>query len=188
MSRKFYPESVCIETDRLLIRPPKPGDGAVHDEAVQISLADLRAPSAALPWAHEVPSKDHSEKYCSWAYGEFAEGREFPLLFFLRKTNEVVGASGLHTPDWTIPSFEIGWWGRSDLQGRGLVTEGVSAVLAWGFDALKAHRIYADVDEQNQRSWRVCERTGMKFEGLMRNARMTRDGQLRNCRLYASIR
>lgn len=68
------------------------------------------------------------------------------------------------------------------------VSEGVSAVLNWGFEALKVRLIYADVDEENTRSWRICERPDMKFEGLMRNARSSSDGQLRNCRLYASIR
>jgi len=188
MSDAFDPSSVLIETDRLIVRPPRPGDGAAHNRAVQSSLTELRKPSAGLPWAHEVPSKDHSENYCKWACGEFAARREFPLLFINRKTNEIVGASGLHTPDWTIPSFEIGWWGRSDFHGQGFVTEGVSAVLEWGFEALKARRIFADVDDENTNSWRVCERTGMIYEGLMRNARVSHDGQLRNCRLYASTR
>ncbi len=179
MSEVLDPASVFIETDRLFIRPPKPGDGAEHDKAVQSSLSDLRKPSAALPWAHEEPSEDHSESYCKWASSEFMARREFSLLFISRKTNEIVGASGLHEPDWSVPSFEIGWWGRSDFHGQGLVTEGAGAVLKWGFETLKARRIYAEVDEKNKESWRVCERIGMKYEGLIRNARAARDGQLR---------
>lgn len=187
MSEVFDPASVFIETDRLVIRPPQTGDGVEHDKAVQNSLPNLRKPSAALPWAHDEPSKNHSEKYCNWAAGEFAAKREFPLLFISRKTHEIVGASGLHTPDWSVPSFEVGWWGRSDFLGQGLISEGASAVLKWGFETLKARRIFAEVDEENIESCRVCERIGMEYEGLMRHARSSSNGQLRHCRLYASI-
>jgi len=187
MSEVLDPASVFIETNRLFIRPPKPGDGVEYDKAVRSSLSDLRKPCAALPWAHAEPSEEHSEKYCKWAVGEFMARRDFPLLFISRKTNEIVGASGLHEPDWSVPSFEIGWWGRTGFHGQGLITEGAGAVLKWGFRTLKARRIYAEVDTENAESWRICERIGMKYEGLMCNVRATPDGQLRDCRLYASI-
>lgn len=188
MSQAIDPTEVFIETDHLVIRPPARGDGLAHHKAVCASLPDLRKPSAALPWAHQQQSVEHSEKYCAWASGEFAARREFPLLFICRQTNQILGASGLHTPAWEVPSFEIGWWGHSDFHGQGLFSEGARAVIRWGFETLKARRIFAEVDDTNIESWRLCERIGMQYEGLARNARITRDGELRDCRIYASIR
>lgn len=188
MADEFDPTLVHMETERLIIRPPKSGDGEALYGAVSVSLNDLRKPTAALHWAHYEPSVDSSERYCRWASDEFRAGRDFSLLFIDRKTHEIVGASGLHEPDWSVPSFEIGWWGRSDLNGKGFITEGGTVVLRWGFEFLKAKRIYAEVDEENRASWRVCERIGMTYEGFMRNVRKAPDGQLRDCRLYASIR
>jgi hypothetical protein len=180
--------SVLIETDRLIVRPPRPGDGAAHYRAVRDSLPNLRRWPASLRWAQEEPSEEGSEGYCQWASGKFQAGRDFALLLVHRETGEMVGASGLHDPDWSVSAFEIGWWGRTGYLGQGLITEGAKAVLDWGFGTLRARRIYAAVDEENTASWRICERIGMECEGRLRHARANPDGQLRTNRLYAAIR
>ncbi len=79
-----------------------------------------------------------------------------------RETGEIVGASGLHNPDWSVPTLEIGWWGRTSYLGQGLVTEETKAVLEWGFGTLRARHIHAAVDEENTASWRLCEPIGME--------------------------
>ena len=82
--------------------------------------------------------------------------------------------------------MEIGWWGRSTYARQGLITEGVQAILAFGFEHLGARRIFALPDDENLQSCRLCERVGMRLEGLMRNERSDPDGTLRNTRLYAA--
>lgn len=181
------PSLFRIETDQLVIRPPQPGDGPAHAQAVRESLENLRRWPATLRWALEEPSKEGSEGYCQWAAGEFRERRDFALLLTLRGTGEIVGASGLPNPDWTVPTLEIGWWGRTGYLSQGLITKGSKAVLEWSFEALKARRIYAAVDEENTASWRLCERIGKDYEGRMRHARADPDGRLRNNRTYAAI-
>jgi RimJ/RimL family protein N-acetyltransferase len=136
----------------------------------------------------EEPTDEGSEGYCRWAAGEFGAGRDFALLLTLRGTGEIVGASGLHDPDWTVPAFEIGWWGRTGYLRQGLITEGARAVLKWGFGTLKARRIHATVDEENAASWRLCERIGMECEGRRRHVHKDPDGRLSNARLYAAVR
>ena len=84
--------------------------------------------------------------------------------------------------------MEIGWWVRSPYARKGFVTEGVQAILAYGFEHLLARRIFALPDEENAPSCRVCERVGMALEGLMVNERSDPDGSLRNTRLYAATR
>lgn len=180
--------SVLIKTNRLVVQPPRPGDGLAHYRAVLESWPNLRRWPVSLRWALEEPSEEGSEAYCRWASGEFQAGRDFALLLVYRETGEIVGASGLHDPDWTVPAFEIGWWDRTSYLGQGLITEGAEAVLKWGFETLKARRIHAAVDEENTASWRMCERISMEYEGRLRHARANPDGQLRNNRLYAAIR
>jgi ribosomal-protein-alanine N-acetyltransferase len=48
--------------------------------------------------------------------------------------------------------------------GRGYATEAVGALLAFAFEELGLHRVYADVDPSNAASARVCERVGMRRE------------------------
>jgi RimJ/RimL family protein N-acetyltransferase len=177
-----------IETQRLIIRPHRPGDGRALDEAIRDSLDELRRWPASLSWALAEPSEEASEVFCRAAAADFSARREFPLLLLLRETGEIVGSSGLHRPDWSVPKMEIGWWGRTGYGHQGLITEAVRAILTFGFDTLGARRIYALPDDENTASCKICERVGMQFEGLIRNERTEPDGTLRHTRLYAAIR
>jgi RimJ/RimL family protein N-acetyltransferase len=109
-------------------------------------------------------------------------------LVLLRGTDTVVASSGLHRIDWSVPKFEVGFWGRTSFQGKGYVTEGVSAIVIMAFDHLKARRVEALPDDLNERSCRVCERLGFLLEGTLRHERIDPDGTLRNTRVYAKVR
>jgi RimJ/RimL family protein N-acetyltransferase len=177
-----------FESDRLTIRAPRPGDGARVFEAVAESLVDLRQYPASMRWAVSEQSMDSCEKFCREGYSNFLARRDLPLLLILRGTDVVVGSSGLHRFDWSIPKFEVGFWGRTTLHGKGLITEGVGAIVDLAFSTLGARRVEALPDDENTRSWRVCERLGFTLEGVLRNERVDPDGTLRNTRIYAKIK
>ena len=177
-----------IETERLTLRAPRPGDGPMVFEAVRDSLSELRRFPASMSWALAEPSVETSEKYCREAHANFVARRDLPLLLLERKTGVLVGSSGLHRIDWRVPKVEVGFWGRTPYNGRGLVTEGVGAIVELAFDALKARRVEAFCDEGNERSCRVCERLRFTLEGTLRNERIDPDGALRNTRIYATVR
>jgi RimJ/RimL family protein N-acetyltransferase len=136
----------------------------------------------------ETPSIEASEWFCRTGFSNFAARRDFPLIMLLRGTDTVVGSGGLHRFDWSVPKFEIGWWGRTPYVGRGLIGEGVTAMLGFAFSNLGARRVEALPDDLNERSCRMCERLGMELEGVMRHERVDPAGQLRNTRIYAKIR
>jgi RimJ/RimL family protein N-acetyltransferase len=104
------PES--FESDRLLIRAPRPGDGEALQEAIEESLAELRP---WMPWADEHQTVDVSEAYARRAYSEFLARTNLPLFLFRRDDGRFVGGSGLHRIDWSIPRFETGYWVRTSL-------------------------------------------------------------------------
>jgi len=88
---------------------------------------------ASLAWALAAPTEESSETFGRHGAVEFMALRDFPLLLFLCGTAEIVGSSGLHRPDWTVPKMEIGWRGRTSYARQGLVTEAVKAILAVRF-------------------------------------------------------
>ena len=71
-------------------------------------------------------------------------------------------------------------------RGQGLVSEAVEAMLAHGFKTLKLHRVYLDIDPQNERSIAVAERAGFRREGLFRQA-FFRDGEFLDSVFYAML-
>ena len=177
-----------IETERLVIRPHRPHDGRALFEAIVESLTELRRWPASMGWALEEPSEAQSEAFCRMSAEEFKSRRDFPLLLTDRTSGEIVGSSGLHRPDWSVPKMEIGWWVRTSRRGQGLITEAARAILEFGFSELGARRISALVDVENEASCRVCERIGMRFEGVLLNERADPDGRVRDSKLYAATR
>lgn len=177
-----------IVTDRLLIRPHRRGDGEALYEAILDSLNELRRWPADMGWSLNDQSARGSEEFCQACSEAFAVRADFPLLITLRDSGTIVGSSGLHRPDWSVPKLEIGWWGRSTYSKRGFITEAVTAILEFAFVHLRARRVFALPDDLNTASWRICERVGMSYEGLMKQERAEPDGTLRDTRLYAMVR
>jgi RimJ/RimL family protein N-acetyltransferase len=175
-------------TARLAVRCVMPGDGAKVYEALIDSLDALRQFPASLPWALEAPSVDRSEAFCREGFANFVSRRDFRFLILLRGTDTVVGCCGLHHPDWSVPAVDIGWWGRTSQLGRGLVSEAVTGLIDFAFAHLRVCRVAAFVDDLNDKSARVCERVGMKLEGILSHERADPDGTLRNTRVYAKVR
>ncbi len=60
----------------------------------------------------------------------------------------------------------LGYWMDEDFLGKGLVTEGIAAVLDFAFGAAGLHRIQAAIMPRNKRSLRVIEKLGFRQEGL----------------------
>ena len=174
-----------IETARLLIRCPIPGDGPAVFAGVSDSLVQLREFSASLPWASHEPSIEESEKYCREGQVKYLQRTEMPMLLFLKEGNVYVGGSGLHSFDWSVPKCETGYWVRQGFWGRGLATEAVLAITAFALKTLGMKRVEALPDDKNIRSCLVCERAGYKLEGVLRNERAESTGTLRDTRVYA---
>lgn len=107
------------------------------------------------------------------------------MLIYLKETQLFVGATGLHRVDWSVPKFEVGFWGRKQYRGQGLISEAVRGVVEFASRHLGAHRLECFADEANAASRRVAERSGFVLEGIMRNERMEPKGVLRNTCVYA---
>jgi len=82
---------------------------------------------------------------------------------------------------------EIGYWLGEAYWGRGIATEAVGEITAYGFEHFDLIRIYAVIMEWNLASIRVIEKAGYQFEGRRRKA-VTKDGQTIDDLLYAIIR
>ncbi|OWQ44067.1 GNAT family N-acetyltransferase [Roseateles noduli] len=176
-----------LKTDRLLLRTPRPGDGTRVHEAVVETLDALRAWPASLPWAVFEPSVEASEIYCRESAAAFVKRSSLVYLAFDAE-DSLVASLSLHSIDWTIPKFELGFWCRTSRQRQGLMAEAASELKRYAFDRLGARRVEAFPDEANAGSRAVCEAIGMQFEGTLRNDRVTPDGVSRSTSVYASVR
>jgi RimJ/RimL family protein N-acetyltransferase len=178
-----------ITTERLVVRAPRAGDGAAVNAAVCASHAEL---APWMPWAATLPSSDESEAHCRRAQAKFLLREDLAMFVFARGADdsegELVGAIGLHRIDWTLRSFEIGYWRKTGCEGRGFMTEAVRAMARMAFDALDARRVEIRMDDRNVASWQLAERAGFTLEGLLRFDSLTPAGEPRSTRIYARVR
>ena len=178
-----FPEG--FESDRLHIRAPRAGDGAAVQEAIEESLAEL---SPWMPWANEHTSVDVSEAHARQARADFLARRDLPLFLFLRDDGTFVGGSGLHRIDWEVPRFEIGYWVRTSMAGRGFATEATRRIADFAFDELVAERVEVWCDARNERSAGVARRAGFAHELTMRRSRRGLDGFLADSLCFVRFR
>ncbi len=176
-----------LETERLLLRPPQAGDGAMLHAAVAESLPELRRFLASLPWVAEEQSTTSSEIYCRNAQANFLARRDMPFLLIEKSTGQVIGATGLHRTVWGTLKTEIGYWCRTSRAHNGFIVEAVSALADYAFANLRASRVEIVTDEANLPARRVAERCQFVLEGILRNERRAPDGTLRNLCIYARI-
>lgn len=164
-----------ILTPRLLIRPPQAGDGRALHAAVNASRDHL---IRFLPWAATSHhSLDQSENYVRLNYAKFLMRTDLTLVLFDRQTQQLLGGSGMHRIDWTLPKFEIGYWLHKDAEGRGLISEAVNAITRYAFQQLHAKRVEIRCETDNQRSRAVAQRLGFALDGCLRGDRYKVDSQ-----------
>ena len=142
-----------IDTERLVLRAPRGGDGQRVNDAIRVSHAEL---APWMPWAGTMPSVDESEVHCRRQQARFILREDLVMLMFERSADggegELVGGSGLHRIDWSLRNFEIGYWRKAGCEGRGFVTEAVRALSRMAFDSLAARRVEIRMDDNNARA------------------------------------
>lgn len=82
---------------------------------------------------------------------------------------------------------EIGWCLTPEHEGRGYATEAVADLLAIAFDGLGIRRVIAKCFADNEPSWRLMERIGMRREAHNVRDCLHRDGSWRDNLTYALL-
>ncbi len=175
----------AFETERLVIRCPRPGDGAAVNQAIVQNLERFRP---WFPWADHAPSLDETEANLREAHAKFLERSDLRLLLFLKNdASAFVGSSGLHQIDWSVPKFEIGYWLAAPFEGQGYMTEAVNGIAAFAFDTLGAARVEIRCDPHNEPSAAVARRCGFAHEARLRDDNRDVTGALRDTLIFARV-
>ncbi len=175
-----------IETPRLIIRSPQPGDGALLHQAVCASQEELRQ---WMPWAVNVPTAEEYEVRVREGQLKFLAREDLWLMLVLKESRQIIGGSGLHRINWEVPKFEIGYWLHTAYTAQGLATEAVAAITEFAFTTLQAQRVEIRCDALNIRSAAIPRRLGFTHEATLRSDdrhHLTND--LRDTLIFAKIR
>lgn len=173
---------VPIETDRLIIRPPMPGDGPLVTEAKRETWDDL---TRWMPWAKDTPDPVADQIVMREAQAKFILRTDLMMLAFERTTNKPVVFTGLHRIDWHARIFEIGYWVRTAARGKGYATEAANGLTRFAFGALNARKVVITHAEGNEPSAAVIRRLNYPLEVVERYGTTMPDGTVVDQHRYA---
>ena len=150
-----------IITERLILRPPEPGDAG----PVYRSWASDPEVVKYLTWyPHASPLE--TENWIRESMEGWKEGTDFPYLI-AKKTGEVIGGMAWR-PESAKFKGSIGYVLARSEWGQGYMTEALKALLENIFSDPAVFRAYAYCHVANRPSLRVMEKAGMVREGLLR--------------------
>jgi len=170
-----------LGSERLVLRPFTPADAP--DVTRYLSEAAVARQTLTVP--HPYPEGAAAE-FIGRHAADWTAGKRAVWAITMRDDGTLVGAIGLHL----VPAHrkaEVGYWIGVPAWGKGIATEAVRRVIAFGFDDLGLHRLDAQHYVENPASGRVMVKAGMRYEGRLRGV-VFRDGVPRDDELYAILR
>jgi RimJ/RimL family protein N-acetyltransferase len=174
----------ALETERLVLRAPRAGDGPMVQAGIDESFGEL---ARWLPWAAQRQPLEATEAFLRKAAADYLARTDLAMLMFRRDDGSFVGGTGLTRIDWSVPRMEIGYWCRTAMIGHGYVTEATRALGRFAFDVLGARRVEIHCDASNARSRRVAELGGFVLEGTLRKQALAPSGAVRDTCVYALV-
>lgn len=171
-----------MHTDRMRLRVPRAGDGALVYPAVRSSIAELHP---WMPWARLDYSQADAELWCRKSFVEFHARSQLQYLMLVG--DQHIGSLGAFAFNWDARSCEIGYWLRSDRVGQGYMTEAVTALSDLVASVLKIHRVRIQCDPRNRRSAGVATRCGFVLEGTMRHDARDPSGAHRDTHVFSRL-
>lgn len=165
-----------IETDRLILRPFKYTD---CDDLYEYAKNPNIGPNAG--WKpHENVDESKVVLRC------FIEEDEV-LAIVWKVNNKVIGSLGLHKdPLRSADNVKmLGYVLSEDYWGKGIITEASRAALAYAFRDLDLTLVTVNHYAHNQKSRRVIEKCGFKYEGTLRHSAKIFSGETYDLLCYS---
>jgi RimJ/RimL family protein N-acetyltransferase len=154
---------VNIETDRLLLEP---WHERRLDEFVTLAsdLQVMRHIGNGAPWTREQAEERFRWQLEHWRRHGFGWRSALD-----RASGKWLGFVGINHPrpeaiELRPDEVEIGWWFSPWVWGRGLATEGATALRDEAFGRLALDRLVSRCRPANVASLRIMERIGMRFD------------------------
>ena len=181
---RLLPIPEQIETERMILRATRADDAPETFLAVLESFNEL---APWMPWVHPEPKLAGSEAFNQEAQFKWVSREMLDFQWIDKTSGELIGKGGFHTINWETPKFEIGYWVRTSMGGRGYCTEAVNALVAFSKQQLGAKRLEICSDPRNEKSRRVAERCGFALEGILRRNMRDPYGGLRDSCMFARV-
>ena len=121
-----------------------------------------------LPWPPSIKKIEDTKLFIKNSIIDFTEGKAMVCAIEYQK--KIVGVVSYNKILKSLKKVEIGYWLSSKYQGNGIITKSVEYLIKYAFDKLEMEKVQIAVATENQPSQKVCERLGLKSEGIIKNS------------------
>ncbi|MCG8454830.1 MAG: GNAT family N-acetyltransferase [Holophagales bacterium] len=173
-----------VETARLFLQALGPEDAEQLAAVIPPNKAHL---SASMPWVHQEPMALPARlTLLKGMRANFDLGQDFTYGIFDRRSASYIGGTGLH-PRIGPLALEMGYWIAKPFEGRGFVTESVTALVHVAFELMEARRLEVRCNPVNRRSRAIPERMGFHLDGVLREGGIGGDGELEDRMVWSLL-
>jgi ribosomal-protein-alanine N-acetyltransferase len=157
MSDVFPQAFPTLETERLILRE-------ITDDDASAIFKNFSDPEIAI-WFFEQPLENIEQaRAFITAFGqEFTQGEGLTWVMVLKETGTSIGTCGFGEVEMGQHG-DLGFDLAREHWGKGLMKEGLGAIMEYGFGALNLSVIKAHSYSSNLRAIRLLEKLGFKME------------------------
>lgn len=161
-----------IETRRLILRRFTMDDA----ESMFRNWASDDAVTKHMTWPTHTSMEVTKEVLTLWTTS-YAKPDFYSWAIVLKENGpEPIGSiSAVHVRENTL-CVTVGYCMSRAHWGKGIMTEALTALIGFFFDQVGCNRVEADHDPNNPASGRVMAKSGMTYEGTMRQAGRSNQG------------
>ena len=163
---------ILLRTERLTVRKFQPSDG--DNLAEILTDKDVTYFEPYDTFTHEAAVAEAAK---------FSESSEF---FAVALEDKVIGK--IYFSKREYGTYEIGYTFSGKYQGNGYASESVGAFIGYALNNMGVRRIIAEVDVRNERSYKLCERLGMRREAEFKQVYPSKEGGYNDFYIYAILK
>ena len=136
---------------------------------------------------------DETMKYCEPAYSlekttnffqKFCIEKKAAIAAVHKESSKVIGYILFKESEKKV--YEMGWFFNRNYWRQGYAYEACKAVIDYAFDALNAHKIFAETID-GEKSVNLMKKLGMKLEGIQRSQVKDNSGNWADLYLYGIL-
>jgi len=151
----------------LLIRSLEEGDAAIIHSAVLLSRENLKP---FMDWSHRETSIEQQREKIKASIASCSKGISYDFAVVDSETKDFLMSASLHAPRvLNKKSLGIGYWTSSNYCNKGLATALTKILIVIAFENFECDRVEIACNKANQKSIRVIEKSGFRFECEARN-------------------
>ena len=173
-------ESILIDLEPYQIRSFRLGD--------ELSLQQAANDPEVARWLRDVfPSPYTMDDAADWVAYAGNQSPQTELAIVLK--DRVIGTVGFRIQDDMLRrSAEVGYWIARSHWGRGIATRALGRIVDYAFGNFDVNRLYAGIKDGNEGSGKVLQVNGFRFEGRMREAITSREGETKDELIFGLLK